>query len=481
MAKADQTQQAPITTYKTVRIPLIGSFQNRLTSADKDQKFLNVFPEIIKTDATEGKKPYLNKRAGYSLVNTPRASSEGRGIYYYNSKVYTVFGNQLYSGTTLIQTLNTSTGVVGWVETTGGTKYLMLVDGTDGWLVNSSDVVTHIVDADFPTPHIPIPAYLDGYVFLLHGTSESMYNCDLDDPTSWDPTNFLDAEMFPDLGVALARQNNQVICFGTESTEFFYDAANAVQSPLLSNSGPALQVGCAAPYAIMQNEKSCVFVSRSRTAGHAVWKIDGFEAKKISIEGIEKILDAEGSTISNARAFGVRIQGHYFYVLNLYSQSRTLVYDIDEGIWSEWSSNSSGSHIKFRCDFAADVAGVMYIQDVSTGSVYSMSSTVYKDNSIDILCVARTTKLDFDSMNRKFMYGFYLVGDINPSSTTISVRWSDDDYQTWSTARSISLSGARAYDTRFGTFRRRAFEISYSDNYPLRLEAMEITVNIGQR
>lgn len=471
--------QSAITTYRNLRIPLIGSFQNRQTDASKDQRFVNVFPEIIKTESTDGKKVYLNKRAGVTTYSTPSAAATGRGIYVYNSKVYTVWDNILYSDATPIQTINTSTGTVGWVETTGGTKYLMVVDGTDGWLINSVDTVARITDADFPTPHIPIPTYLDGYVFLIKSNSESIYNCDLDAPASWDAANFIDSEMFPDTLVALARLNNQVLAFGTASSQFFYDAANAVQSPLGSNPAPALQIGCACPYAIHQNEKFCVFVGQSKTGGHAVYKIDGFEPKKISIEPIEKLLDAESTSLASAKGYGVRIQGHYFYVLNLVSQSRTLVYDLEDGFWSEWSSNNSGSHIKFNYDYATELTGDMLIQHVSSGAVHKFSTTTYQDNSVDILCLIRTTKLDFDTMANKFFHSIYVVGDINPSSTTMTVRWTNDDYQNWSATRTLTLNTNRAFTSQLGAARRRAFEFSFASNYPLRLEAMELRINTG--
>ena len=53
--------------------------------------------------------------------------------------------------------------------------------------------------------------------------------------------------------------------------------------------------------------------------GRAVWMLDGFVPKKVSDEYIERILDAEGDALVDATGFGLRTNGHFFYVINLFS------------------------------------------------------------------------------------------------------------------------------------------------------------------
>jgi hypothetical protein len=88
-----------------------------------------------------------------------------------------------------------------------------------------------------------------------------------------------------------------------------------------------------------------------------------------------------------------------------------------------------------------------------------------------------TTKYDFDLMDRKFMHSLDVVGDLT-TGDTIDIRWSDDDYRTWSSWKTLNMS-PRAYFKRLGHFRRRAFELLHTGNYPLRLEALEFEVDIG--
>lgn len=324
-----------------------------------------------------------------------------------------------------------------------------------------------------PKYHEPSIAFLDGSLYLIlkktDGTdSADIYNSDTDNPYSWNPINFIVAEQFPDNLSALARQNNMLVAFGTESTEFFYDAGNAAGTPLARNTSYTLQVGIAAPNAILQNEKFCVFTGQSRSGGRAAWLLDGFVPKKISDEYIERILDAEGTALVDATGFGIRTNGHFFYVLNL--TSKTLVYDLEERMWHEWS----GINVINASD---DSTGKAILQDGSNGKLYYMDPTLGTDNGTNISMEAFTSKLDFDTMNIKAIQSLTVVSDLVGTTTTMQLRWSDDDYRTWSDWRTINFV-PRAFLTSLGSFRRRAFNLKYSGGLPARFESLELDLRL---
>ena len=50
----------------TQRFSFIGSPQQRDGTYQKDQRFLNMYPELIKSPISDGKKYYLKKRPGVS-------------------------------------------------------------------------------------------------------------------------------------------------------------------------------------------------------------------------------------------------------------------------------------------------------------------------------------------------------------------------------------------------------------------------------
>lgn len=325
---------------------------------------------------------------------------------------------------------------------------------------------------EFPSPHSPVPTFIDGYIALAKANTVDVYTCNLDDPTKWAAESYLSAEMFPDVVVALARQNNQVVVFGHNSIEFFYDAANASGSPLTRNDSTTIQMGTCAPYGIYQNEQYCAYIAQSDSGGRAVWFIEGFQPKKVSDEYIERILDAE-TDISNCRAYGLRTKGHLFYVINLVGLKRTLVYDRDEKLWHEWGSNVAGVNEDFGFNCLADKSdGAVYMLHKSNGTLQRLDPNAYTDNGTPILVELVTNRYDMDSYLRKFLFCVRIVSD-RYVNNSITLYWSDDDYQTWSNGKVINLSDNYPAFQRLGQFRRRAFKITHSSDNPLRLESLE--------
>ena len=530
-------------TYDTKRFPFVGAHNSRDKFGTKDQRYVNCYPESIKNPLNQGKRIYLVKRPGLSTIVNTASTGEARGLIYWNGKVYSVVGAKVFSNTTLIYTLSTSTGFVGFqpanASSSGASNYLFLCDGTNGYTIDTSDAVVQInvtysvwttvttlavgqrriptvanslyyevtaittgttavgeptwpttigntvVDGGvtwtckgyyggFPSPHVPTPIFADGYIFLAKSNTDRIYNCDLELPQSWNPINFVAAEMFPDNLVALARNNNQVVAFGSTSTEFLYDAANVNSSPLARNDGGAQQIGCASATTLVSFEQQMIFVGQSELGGRCVWFIDSFKPTKVSIEWVDDALDQESTNISNSKAYIMRVRGHQFYILNL--TSRTFVYDLDEKMWTEWSTNNAGNHSVFTINYSCDWNGEALGLHATNGKVYKFDPYTYQDDGTAILVDATTSLIDMDDMDRKTCHMFILVGDRTSATSLASVSYSDNDYATFSTPRSMDLAN-RAFLTNLGMFRRRAFRVQYSDNFPFRVEAIEIYTN----
>lgn len=329
---------------EVARIPLLGAWYNREHDENKDQRFLNAFPETVKIPALDNTKISILKRPGVVEVCDVTGDAEGRGMAYFNNALWAIIGSGIWRVTTsglsktLKYTLPSSTGHCAIQLCNSSTlgNYLFITDGSVGVVVQDDDTVYLITDPNFPSPCLPSATFLDGYVVIAKGSD--VYTCLLNDPYTWPTTDYLSAEQFPDPVKALARQNNQIIVFGEKSIEFFYDAANASGSPLSRNDAAIIQIGIAAPAAVYQNEKFCMFVGQSDSGGRAVWQIDGFQPKKISDEYIERILDAENAMGTTVHGYGLRTMGHIFFLINLPNMDRTIVYDLDEKLWHEWSS-----------------------------------------------------------------------------------------------------------------------------------------------
>ena len=479
---AQQNQRNKYALQET-RLPLIGAMTNRDQSGTKDQRFINIFPETRKVEAIESTKIFLNKRPGLTLYKNYVAGN-GRGVAWFRNKFYLAIDGKIWEdGTTptAVITLTNATTNVGMIVANSSSigDYLFICDGTKGWVINSAGVVTLITDADFPSPHIPMPTFIDGYILLAKGSD--VYNCVLDTPTSWASGEYLSAEMFPDPIVGLARQNNQVVVFGTSSIEFFYDAANTAGSPLNRNESSTIQMGCAFPYAIYQNEKNFIFVGQSESGGRAVWQVDGFQPKKVSDEYIDRIIDKE-TDAANVHGFGFRTMGHLFYLVSLPTLGRTLVYDTEEKLWHEWSSNVDDTHDDFIGYYMVDnQSGSCFILHKSNGSLYKLDTTAYDDAGTPIITEIITNRYDMNSYKRKFMTNIRVVGDryLTADNNYVTLRWSDTDYLSWSNYKTVSLTDDFPNWARLGSFRRRAFNIKHVENKPLRLESIEVSFYEG--
>lgn len=475
-----------VSTYDTKRVSFVANPQQRSgTTPTKDFRLVNMMVEVVPSPIAQEKKYFVKSRPGMSTVYTSTAGV-GRGVYYwvYNGTGYTfaVVGDKVYVNGSSVLTLATSTGNCGFTEflDLNGIRKLVLVDGTNGYVFTNSTTYTQITSPDFPTPHIPNPIFLDGYLFLAKTNSQDIHNSNLNDPLLWTSGDYISSEMYPDTIKALSKNNNYLYALGTTSVEYFYDAANPTGSPLARHDAAVQQFGCAAQGTVVQTEKEVILVGETGNGGHTVWTIDGFKEKEIGIPMVKEALLTEGASLSSATAFCVRVASQKLYVICL--SSRTLVYSFDTQLWSEWDSGATGGSV-FLCKHAHDGPnGAPYTLDRANGKVYAMSESHFDDSGTAFQCQIVTSKLDFENMNRKFMSRLMLVGDIPDSGgtyNTVTVDWTDDDYNTWSAVRTLSFNYDFPVLKQLGNFRRRAFRFKYSSAFLLRLEGFEVDINKG--
>ena len=111
----------------------------------------------------------------------------------------------------------------------------------------------------------------------------------------------------------------------------------------------------------------------------------------------------------------------------------------------------------------------------TTGELCEITDAAGADNTVPINMVCRTNKLDGGSEDRKTMAQLRVIG--NKNGGLAMVRWSDDDYTTFSAFRTLDLSSEQARLTRCGSFRRRSFELRHVANAPVQVAALELEIN----
>jgi hypothetical protein len=121
---------------------------------------------------------------------------------------------------------------------------------------------------------------------------------------------------------------------------------------------------------------------------------------------------------------------------------------------------------------------IPYALDDDTGQLYKIDVNTYQDNGQPIYCRTVTDIVDNGTTKRKFYGRLEIIGDKTPG--TMQVRHSGDDYNTWSSYRSIDLNASRSVIYLSGADRRRAWEFLVTSNCALRLDGAEIDFRIGE-
>jgi hypothetical protein len=206
--------------------------------------------------------------------------------------------------------------------------------------------------------------------------------------------------------------------------------------------------------------------------------LEDFKPVRISDNIIDNKLALTGG--STVYVTGIKIGGKTLFFIIFGAVS--LVYCVEDKTWNEWISGT-GTILWHRFTASSASSPVAYsISRTSTsGKVYKLNpiAPVYSDDGNTYQMSIQTSKIDLGTENRKFLERLTIVADSDNASHEIAVSWSDDDYTTYSTPRTLDLLNTRKYLNNCGSFRRRAFLITDSTTRPTRFEAIELNIKEG--
>jgi len=370
-------------------------------------------------------------------------------------------GNEFYNPM-FYRSVTNGTGVFSFTETGTDTRRLAFGDGDDAWIMGTDYVMWPILETT--TDIVPSMSYLDGYLVKMDATGQIDHSEPLS-PFDWPPENTSNAESWSDDGMFLCRHNNYLLAIGAKSMEFFYNAANTEGSAFSRVDGAMQRIGAAHKRVCGELRGTVSFFSYPS----AIYMVVETKPKRISTPAIERML--AGATLTDAWVYGHEMDGHSFYTFIFPTSNLSFTYDASSESWHQLKE-TSGAY--FKIINAVELLGVVYGQHLTDGYVYKFSGS--QDNGSNYGVLARTSYGDMGFPERKRCRSLALHGDLQ-TGETLSIRYSDDDYTTWSTARSVTVS-ARGKPFAFGQFTRRAWEISYTGAYDLRL--FDVDIDVGQ-
>lgn len=337
-------------------------------------------------------------------------------------------------------------------------------------------------NANFPVYPNLVPgwAYLDGTTYVMdrkayiHGSTTLP---GMNTPNVWeDLTNVIGAQIEPDEGVRLAKQLVYVLALKTWSTEVFYDALNPPgASPLGPVQGAKINYGCAAADSVQELDGTLIWAATNRAASVQIVLLEALKLTIVSTKAVERLLIAADFTQVASMAF--KYEGHRFYVLTLKANNLTLVYDLTDQMWAQWTDHE-GNYFK---GIAHTFFGTQRIvQHELDGQLYFLGGDYYDDAGYPITVDLYAPNFDGGTRRRKQLNQMEFVAD-QTAGSTLQVRVNDADYAetAWTNFRLVDLSKPRPLLVNCGTFNRRTVHLRHQSNTPFRLQAIELQLDIG--
>lgn len=475
-------------TYQTKDVKLIQTMDNRDAAGIKDTIALNGFYDIVRSRETEDNDFHFVKRDGTVVYPFVIPSGGLRGLHYWKSedKLFVAYADKIAIVTastgvliTTVTPWTTTTGDVGFVEFqyANGDVKLVSSDGARLITIDTSNAVVTGSDPDMPTPMSPYPVYLDGYLFIIKSGTADIYNSNLDNPLAYTSGDFITAEMAPDDLVRIERTRNYIVAFGSQSIEYFYDAANASGSPLNRNDTPFKQVGYLG--GLVRVESTLYFVGQADgpASNPEVYMLEDFKMTDTANPPLRRFMQPTSTFTAGVASFG----GHDFYIVN--SSNITYMMDLDTRIWTRLAfKQQTAFPIVYSSSIVRTGIGNSTVFGLSGDTtLYVFSPTVYQDDGTNFTARVQTDTEMFDTMHNKFMSRVLVVAERPTTNANLDIRVTDDDYQTYSTTRSVNLNQNFPHLDRWGMFRKRAFDLQYTQNAPLRIRHLEVDFNIGNR
>ncbi len=481
------------------RIPLIVQPNNRSTSYLKDARLVNGYAE--KDEQIGGY--WVEKRPGtsaYAIGGFAPGPAQGMFTWtqgFAQTPITIVIANNIVqeiarTGVPIPHlTLTTIGAILGTTLGGSGVCQFCVVPAANPYLVFSAGYggrgyyiqagvagVSIIGDANYPALTVPGIVYLDGTTYVMDTQANIWGSAGFNNPTVWDALNFIQANAVSDIPVMLTKQLTYVVALKSTSTQIFYDAGNATGSPLSPVPGALLTYGCVSPDTVQEIDGLLLWVTNSRTGASQVLLLDNLNPHIISTPPIDRYMDLGNAQYTAFQSFSFKHAGHRFYGLTNITSNLTMVYDIDQKLWYQWTS-STGNYVPW-IDVSLDPSAQRIVQSTITGAPVYLDADYVYPTDLGLVFPVDIYAPNFDAgVDRgKYLSQIRFDADQTPGSL-LYVRSSDDDYTSWSNFRQVDLSQERPILDDEGTFYRRAYHFRQSAPTAFRIRAVDCQMDLG--
>lgn len=353
-------------------------------------------------------------------------------------------------------------------------QYFALKD-TGGMYVWYANTVTAVADKNYPPESVPGVVNLDETVYVMTPDALILGSA-IGDPFTWPSRNFIGADFESDGGVALCKYGNFVMALGSVTLQLFYNSGAPSATLLRPYKNANIRVGCAFPYSVVEIEGNVIWVGRTESNQRSVYMMNGVSPTIISTPWVDMAINQPFVTgASSVRATFAKFRGKSFYILSIPTLSYSLAYDV---MGKSWWLIGNAVYGYWPFSFYATDGTNDYTMYDGVRQVLTWGVSRFLDVGNPIYSEIRTAPVDHGTKRNKFCNRIVLDGD-RTVSATVTLNYSDDDYQTWSADRALTMDKDRATATRFGSFRRRAWRVRHSSNTDFRIKVIDLELRVG--
>lgn len=394
------------------------------------------------------------------------------------------------------------------------------VSATHGGVWFNEDITTaftKISDVDMPgnngTSLCRGGASLNGYLFL-GDILGNIYNCNLDDITTWDATDVIVAEREADTGVYIGKHKDHIVYIGTRSIEFFYDVASTPNSPLQRREDLFYRIGCVLPNTIIELNDIIYFVGVDPTGNPDIYELKNFQLTVVTDDYMKRnlqglvpdmgpITDLEPITYDWFMGYVYNpIAGDQLYLTT--GDASTYSYTFGAKAWTLSSTDNSWTYtgqltdtvntlpivgtnfpINTRVQFANGAVGT-YASPVGNAGIKDFAESAAARSYVF------TMPWDMDTDDRKRINNIrilsYRYANSGASYTTSnwSIGWEDLDdedaggytYADFSNTRQLNMNITKNRIYRCGITRQRVFKFQFDDNGVVYIKGIKIDYDI---
>lgn len=407
--------------------------------------------------------PLVEIASEISVPTPPHKPYGGVSVttYYYNlrgmramgSYLYFILDNELYrvdaSGSVSIGIGNISGTGLCWMEHNG--VQLVIVDDLGGGYVYDSALDTFAAISDPDYPGASWVQFMDQYFVFGSLASSTFFISALADPTSYDALEIATAETLPDVLVSGLRDHRDLLLFGAETVEVWYNEGGA-DFPFGRAPDGCIEVGCFAKHGPARLDNSTVFPAVER-GGRSIRRLEGRTPIRISTPAMDDELDSYG-TVSDAYSMTWQLAGHSYYALTFPTEGRTWVYDAASRLWHRRRSANMDA---WRCGHVEPFNGRVYGMDLSSLVIapfdrdshgdFDSTAIPWEIVTAPIAADRRATSVLRVELEVDAGAMGYTEQEIQGyDEPLVFLSWSDDDGRTWSNelARSMGRHGQYA-------------------------------------